>query len=136
MHRARKQTGRLDYSGGEIVRKLLFAIVGVIGVTFGVLAGILFAPRKGSETREEIVRRSKPLQEAARNAASRAGRQIQPIAKLAGDRLPLGARAKGAAEAEERAAGAGGEDEQIGGQHSSGTTNGRHAEPEKASSIS
>lgn len=136
MHRARKQTGRLDYSGGETVRKLLFAIIGVVGVTLGVLAGILFAPRKGSETREEIVRRSRPLQETARNAASRAGQKIQPIAKLAGDRLPLGARAKGAAEAEEWAAGAGGEDDQIGGQHSNGTTNDRHAEAKKVGSVS
>ena len=134
MHRARKQMGRLDYSGGETVRKLLFAIVGVVGVTVGVLAGILFAPRKGSETREEIVRRSQPIQKAARGAASSVGQKVKPIAKLAGERLPLGARAKGAAEPDEPADG--GEDDQIGGQHSSGTTNGRHAELEKVGSIS
>lgn len=136
MHRARKQTGRLDYSGGETVRKLLFAIIGVVGVTLGVLAGILFAPRKGSETREEIVRRSRPLQETARNAASRAGQKIQPIAKLAGDRLPLGARGRVAAEAEVQATEGGGEDEQVGGQHSNGTTSGRRAEAERVGSVS
>ncbi len=116
------------------MRKLLFAMVGVIGVTIGVVAGILFAPRKGSETREEIVRRSQPVQKAARGAASSVGQKVKPIAKLAGERLPLGARAKGAAEAEEPAGG--GEDDQIGGQHSNGATNGRHAEPEKVGSVS
>lgn len=117
------------------MRKLLYVIVGVAGVTFGVLAGLLFAPRKGSETREEIVRRSRPLQDAARSTASGARRKIQPVVKLAGDRLPLGARAKRAAEAKEQAAEGGGGDEQIGGQHSAGTTNGRHAEPERVGSI-
>ena len=116
------------------MRKLLFAMVGVFGVTIGVVVGVLFAPRKGAETREEIVRRSKPIQKAARGAASSVGQKVQPVVKLAGDRLSLGARAKGAAEAEERAAG--GEDDEIGGQHSNGATNGRHAEPEKAGSVS
>ena len=117
------------------MRKLLFAIIGVVGVTLGVLAGILFAPRKGSETREEIVRRSKPLREAAGNAASRAGQKIQPIAKLAGDRIPMRSRGKVAAEAEVQATEGGVEDEQFGGQHSNGTTSGRHAEPERVGSI-
>ena len=135
MHRALKQMESLDYSGGEIMRKLLFAMVGIVGVVFGVLAGILFAPRKGSETREEIARRSKPLQVAAKRTASRVGQKIQPAARLAGDRLPLGARAKGAPEGGERAAGVG-EDDQIGGHQSNGTTNGRHAELEKVGSIS
>lgn len=128
--------GKLDYDGGETLRKLLYVIVGVAGVTFGVLAGVLFAPRKGSETREEIVRRSRPLQDAARSTGSRARRKIQPVIKLAGDRLPLGARAKGASKAKEQAAEGGGVDDQIGGQRSAGTTNGRHAEPEKVGSIS
>lgn len=118
------------------MRELLYVIVGVAGVTFGVLAGVLFAPRKGSETREEIVRRSRPLQGAARNAASRMGEKIQPVVKLAGDRLPLGARAKGTVEADEEKAEGGGGDDQFSGQHSAGTTNGRHAEPEKVGSIS
>ena len=113
------------------MRKLLFAIV---GVTLGVLVGILFAPRKGSETREEIVRRSRPLQDATRSAASRMGQKIQPVVKQVGDRLPLGTRAKGASEAGEQAA-EGGEDEHIGGRHIKGTTNGRHAEREMVGSI-
>lgn len=135
MYRARKRMGRLDYSGGETVGKLLYVIVGVAGVTFGVLAGVLFAPRKGSETREEVVRRSKPLQDAARDAASSVGQKIRPVVKMAGDRLSLGARAKGIAAAEEQTAEGGGEDDQTGVRHSNGTTNGRHARLEKVGSI-
>ncbi len=135
-HRARKRMGKLDYSGGETVRKLLYVIVGVAGVTFGVVAGLLFAPRRGAEAREEIVRRSRPLQDAARSTASRARQKIQPVVKLAGDRLPLGGRARGAAEAEGQAAEGGGEDDQIGGQNGNGATNSRHAEREKIVSIS
>ena len=126
--------GKLDYSGGETVRKLLFAVVGAVGVTIGVVVGVLLAPRKGSETRDEIVRRSRPLQETARKSASKAGQKIQPVVKLAGDRFPLGARAKGSAAAEEQAAG-GGEDDQIRGQHNGGSTGGRHDEPEKVGSV-
>ena len=110
------------------MRKLLFAIVGIVGVTIGVLAGVLLAPRKGSETREEIVRRSRPLQDAAKSSASRMGKKIGPVVKLASDRLPRGARGKIVSQEEEKTA-------EGGGQHSGGTSNGRHAEPEKVGSI-
>ena len=62
--------------------------VGVAGA-IGVLVGILLAPRKGSETREKIVRRSEPLQQAARKAASRAGDTIKPVTRMVGERVPL-----------------------------------------------
>ncbi len=115
--------------------KLLFAVVGAVGVTVGVVVGVLFAPRKGSETREEIARRSGPVQDAARSTASRMGQRIRPVVKLAGDRIRLGARAKGVSDGEERTSEGGGEDEQVGGQHSNGTTNGRRAELEKVGSV-
>ena len=62
--------------------------VGVAGA-IGVLVGILLAPRKGSETREKIVRRSEPLQQAARKAASRAGDTIKPVTRMVGKRVPF-----------------------------------------------
>ena len=65
-----------------------------VAVAIGGLIGILLAPRKGSETREQIVQRSKPLQEAARNVASKSGDAIAPITKMAGEKVPLIGRDK------------------------------------------
>ena len=110
--------------------RLLIAVVGIIGVACGVLAGILFAPRKGSETREEIVRRSRPLQESARKAASRAGEKIAPIARMAGSKIPMSVKPKSAFSADVPAAEAGG-NQPIGEERGNGTTNGHHAISEK-----
>ena len=62
--------------------------IGVAGAV-GVAIGILFAPRKGSETRKAIVDRTEPVQTAARKAASRAGDVIAPAADRAGEWVPL-----------------------------------------------
>ncbi len=72
--------------------------IGIAGAV-GAVIGILFAPRKGSETREEIARRAEPIAEeiarraepvaqAARDAASKAGDAIAPIAEKARERIP------------------------------------------------
>ena len=76
---------QIDQSGGEPMGKISVGVAGAIGV----LVGILLAPRKGSETREKIVRRSEPLQQAARKAASRAGDTIKPVTRMVGERVPL-----------------------------------------------
>ena len=89
--------------------------VGIAGA-IGVLVGILIAPRKGSETREEIIRRSEPLQEAARKAASRVGDAVKPVTKMVGERVPLTDRGKNSSTSE------GPED---------GPATGRKAKPEK-----
>ena len=62
--------------------------VGVAGAV-GVVVGILFAPRKGSETRKAIVDSTEPVQTAARKAASKAGDAIAPAAGKAGGWFPL-----------------------------------------------
>ena len=62
--------------------------VGIAGA-IGVLVGILIAPRKGSETRKRIVQRSEPLQQAARNAASKAGDAVKPVTRVVGERIPF-----------------------------------------------
>ena len=95
------------------------------------LAGILFAPRKGSETREEIVRRSRPLQESARKAASRAGEKIAPIARMAGSKIPLSVKPRSAFSADVPPAAEAGGNQPIGEERGNGTTNGHHANSEK-----
>ena len=60
----------------------------VIAGALGVLIGILVAPRKGSETREEIVRRSEPLQQAARKASSKIQDAVKPVTRVVGERVP------------------------------------------------
>ena len=62
--------------------------VGAAGAV-GVVVGILFAPRKGSETRRAIVERTEPVQTAARKAASKAGDAIAPATGRAGEWLPM-----------------------------------------------
>ena len=62
--------------------------VGVAGAV-GVVVGILFAPRKGSETRKAIVERTEPVQAAARKAASKAGDVIAPATDKAAAWVPL-----------------------------------------------
>jgi hypothetical protein len=121
----------LDNSGGEIVGRLLIAVVGIVGVACGVLAGILFAPRKGSETREEIVKRSRPLQESARKAASRAREKIAPIARMAGSKIPLSVKPGSAFAADVPAAEADGDNQPFGEERGNGTTNGHHAMPNR-----
>ena len=61
--------------------------VGIVGA-IGVLVGILIAPRKGSETRKEIVRRSEPLQLAARKATSKVQDAVKPVTRVVGERVP------------------------------------------------
>ncbi len=93
--------------------------VGIAGA-LGVLVGILIAPRKGSETREQIVHKSEPLQQAARsafskagdatrNAASKAGDVVKPVTRAVGERVPLLDRANGSGKLEDPAEEAGGE---------------------------
>ena len=62
--------------------------VGIAGA-IGVLVGILIAPRKGSETRGQIVHRSEPLQQAVKNADSKAGDAVKPVTRVVGERIPL-----------------------------------------------
>ena len=62
--------------------------IGVAGA-IGVLVGLLLAPRKGSETRKQIARRSEPLQEAAKKAASKAVDAVKPAARMVGERVAL-----------------------------------------------
>ena len=109
----RTQIEVLNYSGGETVRRLLFAVVGAVGVTVGVVVGVLFAPQKGvgDQGRDSPAVRSR-YSRLPENQLRKAGQKIQPVVKLAGDRLPLGARAKGAADAEGQVADVGGEDDQ------------------------
>ena len=77
--------------------------VGVAGAV-GVVVGILFAPRKGSETRKAIVERTEPVQAAARKAASKAGGVIAPATDKAVGWVPLiGKNDKGDVEMEEPA---------------------------------
>ena len=116
--------------------RLLIAVVGIVGVACGVVAGILFAPRKGSETREEIVKRSRPLQESARKAASRAGEKITPIARMAGSKIPLSVRPKSAFAADVPAAEVVGRSQQFGEERGDGTTNGHHAMPDRVGADS
>ena len=75
--------------------------VGIAGA-IGVLIGILIAPRKGSETRERIVQRSKvPIQQAARTVASRAGETLKPVARVVGERVPMIGKDRDGASVEE-----------------------------------
>ena len=77
--------------------------VGVAGAV-GVVVGILFAPRKGSETRKAIVERTEPVQAAARKAASKAGDVIAPATDKAVGWVPLiGKNDKGNGKLEEPA---------------------------------
>ena len=62
--------------------------VGIAGAV-GVLIGILIAPRKGSETRGQIVQRSEPLQQAVKSAASKAGNAAKPVTRVVGERIPM-----------------------------------------------
>ncbi len=79
--------------------------VGVAGAgAVGVVIGILFAPRKGSETRKAIVERTEPVQTAARKAASKAGDVIAPATDKAVGWVPLiGKNDKGDVKVEEPA---------------------------------
>ena len=113
------------------MRNVLFAVVGVVGVTSGAVAGLLFAPQKGSETRGEIVRRSRSLQDAAVKTASGMGQKVTPAVKSAVGKLPLSLKARGAAEVEEQA----GEGQVIAVQPNHGATNGRRAAPEAVGSA-
>ena len=116
--------------------RLLIAVVGIVGVACGVLAGILFAPRKGSETREAIVKRSRPFQDSARKAASRAGEKIAPIARKAGSKIPLSVKPGSAFAADVPAAEVVGGSQPIGEEHGNGTTNGHHAMPDRVGADS
>ena len=116
--------------------RLLIAVVGIVGVACGVLAGILFAPRKGSETREEIVKRSRPLQESARKAASRAREKIAPIARKAGSKIPLSVKQRSAFAADVPAAEADGDNQPFGEERGNGTTNGHNAMPDRVGADS
>ena len=60
-----------------------------VGGAIGVAIGILFAPRKGSETRRAIAERTEPVQTVARKAASKAGDAIAPATDKAGEWLPV-----------------------------------------------
>ena len=91
LRRARdvRQSGRtgqrIESTGGEPMSKVWVGVAGAIGV----VVGILFAPRKGSETRKAIVERTEPVQTAAKEAASKAGEVIAPVADKAGEWVPL-----------------------------------------------
>ena len=107
--------------------------VGVAGA-IGVVVGILLAPRKGSETRKQIVQRTEPLQEAARKAASRAGDAVKPVTKMVGERVPL--IGKDGVKPEEPVVEASGKNSSISGGREDGAVAGRRAKPEKVSSRS
>lgn len=111
------------------MRKFSVVISGAIGV----LIGILLAPRKGSETREQIIERSKPLQQAAKNAVSRAGDAVVPVAKIAGERVPLLRKGKEDVEPEEPAGENGDTSSPVGEGREDGKASGRRAGAEKVS---
>ena len=74
----------------------------VLSGAIGVLVGILLAPRKGSETRDQIIQRSKPLQQAAKNAVSRAGDAAAcPLPRWLVKEFPCSVRAREDVEPEE-----------------------------------
>lgn len=106
----------------------------VISGAIGVLVGILLAPRKGSETRDQIIQRSKPLQQAAKNAVSRASHAVAPVTKMAGERVPMLGKGKEDAKPEEPAGETGGKSSPIGDGREDGKTAGRRASTEKVSS--
>ena len=116
--------------------------VGIAGA-IGVLVGILVAPRKGSETREQVVQRSKvPLQEAARKAASRARETIRPVARVVGERVsmidrgPLISKDGGGANIKEPEGEAGDESPSVSGDRRDGAASDRRARSGRAGTRS
>ena len=107
--------------------------VGVAGA-IGVVVGLLLAPRKGSETRKQIVQRTEPLQEAARRAASRAGDAVKPVTRMVGERVPL--IGKDGVKPEEPMVDTSGNNSLISEGREDGAAPGRKAKPEKVSSRS
>ncbi|MBN2247137.1 MAG: YtxH domain-containing protein [Coriobacteriia bacterium] len=60
--------------------KLTYFIIGIfVGAAAGVLAGLMFAPRSGSETRRRLAFEAGRLQEAAKTVAERAETAVESV---------------------------------------------------------
>lgn len=77
-----------------------FALGALIGAAAGAVGGLLFAPKSGEETREDIKNKAKEAEAEVKEKATTAKRKAESAAKEAkatGDRL--GKKAKGVAKA-------------------------------------
>lgn len=60
--------------------RLTYFIIGIfVGSAMGVLAGLMFAPRPGAETRRRLAIEAGRLQEAARTVAARAESAVEGV---------------------------------------------------------
>ena len=60
----------------------------LIGGVIGGVIGLLFAPRKGSETRAQIAVQTKPVQESGKVIASKAGQVVGSQAEKISKKIP------------------------------------------------
>ncbi|MHB1017951.1 MAG: YtxH domain-containing protein [Coriobacteriia bacterium] len=60
--------------------KLTYFIIGIfVGTALGVVAGLMFAPQSGGETRRRLAREAGRLQEAAKTVAERAESAVENV---------------------------------------------------------
>ena len=60
--------------------RLTYFIIGIfVGVAGGVIAGLMFAPASGSETRRRLAMEASRLQEAAKTVAERAESGVESV---------------------------------------------------------